>query len=80
LQTSIPGRHLGPVESTYLAWIDASALKLADTAKFFEDAGVGMSPGHTFGSPGWMRLNFACPRSRVEQAVERIRKAVDSLT
>jgi len=76
---SIPGLHLGPVESTYLAWIDASALKLADTAKFFEDAGVGMSPGHTFGSPGWMRLNFACPRSRVEQAVERIRKAVENL-
>jgi cystathionine beta-lyase len=76
---SIPGLHLGPVESTYLAWIDASALKLEDTAKFFEDAGVGMSPGHAFGSPGWMRLNFACPRSRVEQAVERIRTAVENL-
>ena len=77
---SIPGMSLGPVEATYLAWIDASALELNNPRKFFEDAGVGMSPGYAFGSPGWMRFNFACPRSRVEEAVERIRKAVASLS
>jgi cystathionine beta-lyase len=38
-----------------------------------------MSPGRDFGDPGFMRLNFGCPRSRVELAVERIRKAVESL-
>lgn len=76
---AIAGMSLGPIEATYLAWIDASALQLVNPRKFFEDAGVGMSPGHAFGSPGWMRFNFACPRSRVVQAVERIRKAVEGL-
>lgn len=75
----IPGLRLGPIEATYLAWIDVSALGLKNPAKFFEGAGLGMSPGRDFGDPDYMRLNFGCPRRRVEQAVERIRKAVESL-
>ncbi len=75
----IPGLRLGPIEATYLAWIEVAALGLDDPPGFFEDAGVGMSPGRDFGDPGFMRLNFACPRSRVEQAVERIANAVASL-
>jgi len=39
-----------------------------------------MSPGRDFGDPGYMRFNFGCPRSRVVEAVERIRKAVESLS
>lgn len=75
----IPGLKLGPIEATYLAWIDVSELGLEDPMAFFEDAGVGMSPGRDFGDNQYMRLNFGCPRSRVEQAVERIRKAVETL-
>jgi cystathionine beta-lyase len=75
----IPGLRLGPIEATYLAWIDVSALGLENPPKFFENAGLGMSPGRDFGDPDYMRLNFGCPRSRVEQAVERIRKAVAGL-
>lgn len=73
---AIPGLRLGPIEATYLAWIDVSALELDDPPAFFEAAGVGMSPGSEFGDPGFMRMNFACPRRRVEQAVTRIRAAV----
>jgi len=75
----IPGLRLGPIAATYLAWIDVSALGLEDPMKFFENAGVGMSPGRDFGDTNFMRLNFGCPRSRLEQAVERIRKAVEAL-
>ena len=74
----IPGLRLGPVEATYLAWIDVSALGLDNPPRFFEAAGVGMSPGRDFGDPEFMRLNFACPRSRVELAVARIRNAVEA--
>ena len=74
----IPGLSLGPIEATYLAWIDVSELGLDDPMAFFEEAGVGMSPGRDFGDNNYMRLNFGCPRSRVEQAVERIRKAVEN--
>lgn len=76
---AIPGLRLGPIEATYLAWIDVSALRLEDPPKFFEDAGVGMSPGRDFGDADFMRLNFACPRSRVEEAVRRIRRAVEAI-
>ena len=73
----VPGLRLGPIEATYLAWIEVSALGLDDPPRFFEEAGVGMSPGREFGDPGFVRLNFGCPKSRVEQAVERIRRAVE---
>jgi cystathionine beta-lyase len=73
---SIEGVYAGPVEATYLAWIDVSQLGLADPPGFFEAAGVGMSAGHEFGDTGWMRFNFACPYARVVKAVERIQEAV----
>jgi cystathionine beta-lyase len=72
----IPGLRLDITEATYLAWIDISELELDQPATFFEKAGVGLSAGREFGDDGFMRLNFGCPRSRVEQAVTRIRLAV----
>jgi cystathionine beta-lyase len=72
----IPGLRFDITEATYLAWIDISELKLDNPRAFFEKAGVGLSAGREFGDDGFMRLNFGCPRSRVEQAVTRIRLAV----
>ena len=68
----IPGLAMGPVEATYLAWIDASALGVDDPPRFFEQAGVGLSDGAEFEGPGFVRLNFGCPRATIEQALERI--------
>ena len=73
---SIRGLRLAPVEATYLAWIDVSELELDNPVRFFEKAGVGLSPGREFGDDRFMRMNFGCPRSRVEEAVTRIRLAV----
>ena len=73
---SIPGLSLDPVEATYLAWIDVSELNLKNPKAFFEKAGVGLSAGREFGDERFMRMNFGCPRSRVEEAVTRIRLAV----
>ncbi|WP_290698155.1 PatB family C-S lyase [Amphritea sp.] len=72
----IPGLKLNQVEATYLAWIDVSAAKLENPAHFFEQAGVGMSPGRDFGDDRFMRLNFGCTRSMVVEAVDRIRRAM----
>jgi cystathionine beta-lyase len=60
------------VEATYLAWIDARGLGTADPAAHFEAAGVGLSNGRDFGLPGWVRLNFGCPRITLESALERM--------
>ncbi len=64
-------------EATYLAWIDVSGLGLNDPANFFEQAGIGMSPGRDFGDNGFMRLNFGCSRVTLEAAVSRLRNAVN---
>ena len=40
-----PGLSMTPVEATYLAWIDARGLGVASPARFFEEAGVGLSDG-----------------------------------
>jgi len=73
---AIRGLRLDSVEATYLAWIDVSELGLENPARFFEQAGVGMSAGREFGDERFMRLNFGCPRSLVVEAVTRIRLAV----
>ena len=75
---AIDGLKAGPVEATYLAWIDVSGLGLDDPPGFFEAAGVGMSTGQEFGDREFMRFNFGCPRSRVVEAVERMRRAVEA--
>ncbi|WP_286236789.1 MalY/PatB family protein [Neptuniibacter halophilus] len=74
----IPGLKLLPVEATYLAWIDVSGAKLSNPAHFFEQAGVGMSPGRDFGDNHYMRLNFGCPRETLEEAVRRIKVALSN--
>lgn len=73
---AIPGLSLAKLEATYLAWIDVRDLGLADPVKFFELAGVGLSDGADFGLPGFLRLNFACQRALLKQALDRIRDAV----
>ena len=77
---NIDGMKMYPLEATFLAWIDVSELHLKDAEKFFEDAGVGISAGKYFGDDNFIRINFACRRSLLEQAVQRIKKAVTALT
>ena len=73
--SAIAGLRIWHAEATYLSWIDARALATADPAKFFEDAGVGLYDGALFGTPGFLRLNFACPRVLLEKALERMARA-----
>mgnify|MGYP001583511910 FL=1 len=73
---TIKGIEMLPMESTYLAWIDVSALNLEDPPAFFEAAGVGMSPGAGFNDQRFMRLNFGCQRALLEEAIRRIRKVL----
>ncbi len=72
----IRGLRLDIMEATFLAWIEVSELKLDKPLAFFEKAGVGLSAGREYGDDRFMRLNFGCPRSLVEEAVTRIRLAV----
>ncbi|MGI6661908.1 MAG: MalY/PatB family protein [Bacillota bacterium] len=72
-------------EGTYLVWLDCRGLGIEDPKelqKFFnEKAKVGMNAGYTFGpgGEGFMRMNIACPRSTLEEALKRIEEAVKLL-
>lgn len=81
----LPGIRVSAPEGTYLMWLDCRELcrerNLDDTGLkrvFVRDAGVGMNPGLSFGEPGsgHMRLNIGCPRSVLEQVVDRLEAAL----
>jgi len=73
LATRIPVLKLAqPLEATYLAWIDCRGLAVDDPHAFFEAAGVGMSDGRDFAGAGWLRLNFGCPRTTLDEALRRM--------
>ena len=72
----IPALRIWHAEATYLSWIDARALPINNAQEFLEEAGAGLYDGALFGAPGFLRLNFACPRSLLVQALERISRAL----
>ena len=69
------GLRMHPVEATYLAWVDARGLDVEDPASHFRRYGVELSDGRAFGAPGWVRLNFGCPRSTLCEGLRRVRAA-----
>jgi cystathionine beta-lyase len=73
---AMPHLSMAPVEATYLAWIDTRAAGLEHPAAFFENAGVGLQDGIEFDGPGFVRLNFGCARSLLEEALERMAQAL----
>ncbi|NGP18827.1 MalY/PatB family protein [Devosia aurantiaca] len=71
----LPGVTLLAPEATYLAWLDCSALGLADPqAYFLEHARVAFSSGSDFGVQyaQFVRLNFGCTRQTLEEALNRL--------
>ena len=81
IQSNLPGIRMNPPEATYLAWLDMRDLGIdkKDLRKFMiEKARVGCNDGPSFGSggEGFQRLNFACPRSLLEQALEQMETAI----
>lgn len=68
----LPHVTMTHVEATYLAWLDVRALRLADPAAACRAAGVALSAGADFGDPAYLRLNFACPRATLVEALSRL--------
>ncbi len=72
------------MESTFLLWLDCREMEMDDDALakwFVEAAGLGLNPGKSFGKggEGFMRLNYALPRSELERALARLKKAYDGV-
>lgn len=77
----LPGLRTTVPAATYLAWLDCRDAGLpADPYKFFlDEARVALSAGPSFGKGGenFVRLNFACPRAQLVEALERMRGALE---
>lgn len=74
---SLPELAVMPLEGTYLAWIDIKPLGMTSeevAAYIHEKAKVRINPGTMYGQAGegYIRINFACPRSVLQDALERI--------
>ena len=79
VKSELPGITFRPMEATYLAWFDVSQLGLKDPVGHFEKHGVGLSDGTPFDGPQHLRLNFGCPRTRLEEGLALIAQAVRAL-
>jgi cysteine-S-conjugate beta-lyase len=78
INQNVPTIKVTPLEATYLVWLDFRAYKLSDTELkqlIIEKAKLGLNDGPTFGigGSGFQRINIACPRSVLVEAMERLR-------
>jgi cysteine-S-conjugate beta-lyase len=76
----LPGISAPVPEGSYLAWLDCreAGIEGSPADFFLREAKVALMDGVLFGEPGkgFVRLNFGCPRSLLEEALERMRAAM----
>jgi cystathionine beta-lyase len=79
----LPGIEMVVPEGTYLAWLDCRAAGIPGKpgAFFLEAARVALNDGEWFGpgGEGFVRLNFACTRALLQEALERMRGALQRI-
>ena len=68
----LEGFYYLPAQATFLAWVDASGLRVKDIQQYMLKRGIGPSAGSDFGDPRFTRINFACPRAYLELMVARL--------
>jgi cystathionine beta-lyase len=79
----LPQIHVIKPEGTYMVWMDCRAI--SDNPQelkklMFEQAGVAFSEGSVFGpqGAGYLRVNLACRRALLKEALERFAHAVSA--
>ena len=85
---SVPGIEATPCEGTYLLWLDCpgllerSGLKPNELDEFIlDEAGLWLDDGAIFGAggEGFTRINVACPRATLDEALDRLEAGVTAL-
>ena len=80
----LPQWRVMPLEGTYLAWVDVSACcdrVAAYCDRIMREARVWLNPGTMYGpqsGEGYLRINIACPRSLLMEALNRIKAVLCS--
>lgn len=81
VEENLPGVRLVSHEGTYLVWLDFRKLGLDEEAleqRIVHEAKLWLDGGGMFGAggAGFQRINAACPRKLLQEALERIRAAL----
>jgi len=81
VEERIPEIHVIPCQGTYPLWLDCRGMGLnqEDLQQFMaQEAGIALNEGSMFGKEGtgFMRMNVACPRSTVKQAMSQREAAI----
>jgi len=84
LRTQLPMLKRVKSDGLYLIWVDCRSLHLDHLALehfMVNKAELWFDQGYIFGDEGqgFVRINLACPRSILEEALTRLKKAVDEL-
>lgn len=84
IASRLPGVRFAKPEATYLAWLDFRKLHLDQSelmGRLQSKGRLALNDGAWFGDPGigFIRLNLACPRSTLEDAMNRIVKSVEEM-
>lgn len=77
LQEHLPRVKMTKLEGTYLVWLDFRNYGLTDKEldeKILNRAGLWLDSGAVFGKcgEGFQRINIACPRKTLQQALDRL--------
>ena len=78
----IPGIRIIPPQATYLIWLDCRQMGLSRNALhsfMIHQAGLGLNNGPQFGieGEGFQRINIACPRPILYEALVKLQDAVE---
>jgi len=84
LTDELPDISLVEPEGTYLIWLDFSKLGLSDRELeqlLIHRGKIWLSPGPAFGAggQGFQRFNIACPRSLLQQGLNRLKEALKDI-
>ncbi len=81
LEKELPEIKLTEPEGTYLIWMDFRSLNLSEDELeelIVDKAGLWLDGGAMFGAEGkgFQRMNIACPRRTLEEALNRLKAAI----
>ena len=84
IKNHLPKLKLYKPEGTYLLWVDFSGLNIDDDIlkdALLNKGKIAINPGYAFGigGNGYYRINLACPRAMVLDALKRIDFAINSI-
>ncbi|WP_026889782.1 MalY/PatB family protein [Clostridium beijerinckii] len=81
MESELPELYLIPAHATYLLWVDCRPVTkdTSSLCKFLlEETGLYVSNGESYGKAGrgFIRINIACPKERLEDGITRLKKGI----